>query len=53
MFTIVTERFVDERGFPFDLECSAPTRERFSKEMAGRYRRMLEVHFIEHNLVEA
>lgn len=50
--TTFMERFVADRGFPFDAEACVPTREQFVEEMSSRYQRMLAGDETEHDLVE-
>lgn len=46
------ERFVADRGCPFDAEVCIPTREQFVEETSSRYERMLAGDETEHDLVE-
>lgn len=50
--TVFMKRFVQDRGFPFDVRKPTPNRSEFISQMEARYERMLDGHETEHGLIE-
>lgn len=52
VFNVFARKFVEQRGFPFDVVAPVPTEREFAEEMERRYAEVKAGNYVVHDLIE-